>query len=87
MVSLYDSYGKDSLKYIMNHAEIKALFLDTFKRLKNILEILNDIPHLKLIVYFDTLSNNELKEVESLNSKVKIVSFLKLLVNLLHLVL
>ncbi len=64
----------------MNHAEIKALFLDTFKRLKNIIEISNDLPDLKLIVYFDNLNEIELKDLECINSKIKIVSFKKLLV-------
>jgi hypothetical protein len=64
----------------MNHAEIKALFLDTYKRLKNIIEIENDLPHLKLIVYFDNLNDNELKDLECLNPKIKIVHFKKLLV-------
>ncbi len=81
VVSLYDSYGKEALKYIMNHAEIKAIFLDTFQRLLNIIEIENDLPHLQLIVYFDDLNSNQLNKLNSLNSKLKLVSFKKFVVS------
>ena len=105
VISLYDSYGKDSLKYILNHglfsnfqnctisrtflfeckifiylADIKAVFLDKFQRLLNILEIEHDLPHLNMVVYFDEFSQLELEKLKSLKSNLKIISYKQLLV-------
>jgi hypothetical protein len=65
----------------MNHAEIKAIFLDTFQRLMNILEIENELPHLQLIVYFDDLNLNQLNKIDGFNPRLKIFSFKKFVVS------
>lgn len=59
----------------MNHAEIKAIFIDTFQRLVNIIEIENELPYLQLIVYFDELNSNQLNKLNGFNSKLKLISF------------
>lgn len=97
---MYDSYGKESIKYILNHgklhtslfkiklriyfckflAEIKAVFVDTFKRVKNILEEIDTLSHLKLIVHFNKMSENESREIDEYKKKVEIIDFETLLV-------
>ena len=79
VVSLYDSYGKSSIKYILNHAELKAVFVDTYARLMNILEVIDELPHLNLLVHFNSLSAEESEKVNSYRGKVDIVSFEELL--------
>lgn len=57
VVSLYDSYGPDSIKYILDHSEIKAVFVDNFDRLENVLKSASDLSNLDLIIHFDKLDN------------------------------
>jgi long-chain acyl-CoA synthetase len=48
-VPLYDTLGADAVKYIMNHAEITALFC-TPDKLQNLLPQLSELPSVRLIV-------------------------------------
>ena len=59
------------------------LFLDTFKRLSNIIEAYNEelFPHLKLIVHFDKLTPDEKLKIVELKKKIEIFSFDEFLVN------
>lgn len=82
VVSLYDSYGKESIKYILNHAEIQVIFVDTFERLKNITKNIEDCPHLRLIVHFNRLNSVQSNEIKNENTKnVEIIHFNDLLIS------
>jgi long-subunit acyl-CoA synthetase (AMP-forming) len=48
-VPLYDTLGADAVKYIINHAEITALFC-TPDKLQNLLPQLSELPSVRLIV-------------------------------------
>ncbi|CAF0824515.1 unnamed protein product [Brachionus calyciflorus] len=75
VVSLYDSYGKDSIQYILNHAEIKGIFVDTFARIMNILEVLDNLTHLKLIVHFNKFDEQESNKINIYKDKIEIIYF------------
>ncbi|RNA24081.1 long-chain-fatty-acid-- ligase 5 [Brachionus plicatilis] len=79
VVSLYDSYGKDSIRYILNHAELRAIFVDTFSRIMNLLEVIDHVSHLKLIIHFNQFSESENKIIEKYRHKIAIVHFETLL--------
>ena len=104
VVSLYDSYGKESIKYILNHgnwsenilfkisinylfffsnkAEIKCIFVDNFERVLNILDVIKECPHLKLLVYFDSLTQGQLHVLEGYKSNdFELVGFNDLMVS------
>ncbi len=62
-------------------AEIKAVFLDSFKRLNNILEVLEqDLPDLKLIIHFDKFSPEEEAKLAEFKNQIEIYSFEEFLV-------
>lgn len=62
-------------------AEIKAIFVDSFKRLMNIIEVVTDLEFLKLIVHFDELSEVQLSTLKKYNlGKVELISFNNLMV-------
>jgi long-subunit acyl-CoA synthetase (AMP-forming) len=71
---LYDSYGIDSIKYILNQAEIVAVFLDCKERLHNVLHVINELPYLKLIIYFDELTKDDYLDY-SIPETIEIISF------------
>ncbi|CAK9259791.1 unnamed protein product, partial [Sphagnum jensenii] len=48
-VPLYDTLGADAVKYIINHAEVTALFC-TPDKLQNLLPQLSELPSVRLIV-------------------------------------
>lgn len=61
------------------------LFLDSFTRLMNVVECLNETEHLQLVVHFDSFDDEQKKRIrEALssrrNDKVEIVHFDELLV-------
>lgn len=101
VVSLYETYGKDSIKYILNHgiwiitlelkleqiirifysiADIQALFVDNFKRLSCILDVIDELNSLKLIVHFDNFTEDEKEKIKYFSNKIEIISFKELLV-------
>ncbi|KIJ60664.1 hypothetical protein HYDPIDRAFT_32087 [Hydnomerulius pinastri MD-312] len=53
-VSLYDTLGKDSVEYIINHAQLAILFT-TADHIPALLKMASKIPVLKMIVSFDPL--------------------------------
>ena len=62
-------------------AEIKAIFVDGFQRLMNIVEVVTDLEFLKLIVHFDELSEVQLNTLKKYNlGKVELISFNNLMV-------
>ncbi|KAJ6618362.1 hypothetical protein B0H10DRAFT_1947722 [Mycena sp. CBHHK59/15] len=54
-VSLYDTLGKDSVEYIINHAHLTVIFA-TVDHIPDLLKLAPKVPHLRLIVSIDTLS-------------------------------
>ena len=46
----------------------------------NIIDVIDDLHHLKLIVHFDELSNEELEKLKAYGDKVEICSFDSLMV-------
>ncbi|KAH1091380.1 hypothetical protein J1N35_018637 [Gossypium stocksii] len=75
-VPLYDTLGPDAVKYIINHAELKAVFCVP-QTLNPLLSILSEIPSVRLIVVVGGMEN----EVPSLPSStgIQIVTYSKLL--------
>ena len=63
-------------------AEIKVIFVDSYKRLMNILNEIDNLAHLKLIVYFDAFSQDEKRRLQVFNSKISILSYAELIVSL-----
>ncbi|KAH7929786.1 long-chain-fatty-acid-CoA ligase [Leucogyrophana mollusca] len=54
-VSLYDTLGKDSVEYIINHAQLSVIFT-TVDHIPALLKMAPKIPVLKMIVSFDPLA-------------------------------
>lgn len=55
-VSLYDTLGKDSVEYIINHAQLSIVFT-TADHIAALLRLSAKIPSLKVIVTFDPLDD------------------------------
>ncbi|KAH7889901.1 hypothetical protein F5I97DRAFT_1800610 [Phlebopus sp. FC_14] len=53
-VSLYDTLGKDSVEYIINHAQLSIVFMSA-DHIPTLLKMAKNIPVLKMIVSFDPL--------------------------------
>lgn len=53
-VSLYDTLGKDSVEYIINHSHLTVIF-STSDHIPNLLKLAPRVPFLKLIVCIDDL--------------------------------
>ncbi|OMO61237.1 AMP-dependent synthetase/ligase [Corchorus capsularis] len=75
-VPLYDTLGPDAVKFIVNHADVKAIFCVP-QTLNSLLSYLSEIPSARLIVVVGGMDN----EVPSLPSStgVQIVTYSKLL--------
>lgn len=56
-VSLYDTLGKESVEYIINHAELSIIFT-TPDHIATLLKLAASIPSVKLIVSFDPLGDD-----------------------------
>jgi hypothetical protein len=48
----------------------------------NILNEIDNLDHLKLIVYFDAFSHDEKRRLQVFNSKISILSYAELIVSL-----
>jgi len=73
-VTLYSTYGKDAIAYIINHAELDTIF--TSKKCIGMLnEVVASCPTLKTVVYLG--EKDELKDV-TVNDSIKIVYFSEL---------
>lgn len=76
-VSLYDTLGKDSVEYIINHAHLTVIFA-TSNHVASLLKIAPRTPHLKMIISMDGLAP-ESKHIltswgETINVQVKELS-------------
>uniref|UniRef100_A0A5B7AF08 Long-chain-fatty-acid--CoA ligase n=1 Tax=Davidia involucrata TaxID=16924 RepID=A0A5B7AF08_DAVIN len=75
-VPLYDTLGPDAVKYIVNHADIQAIFCVP-QTLNSLLSFLSEISSIRLIVVVGGMDEH-LPSVP-LTSGVKLISYLKLL--------
>ncbi|KAJ9681988.1 hypothetical protein PVL29_018059 [Vitis rotundifolia] len=75
-VPLYDTLGPDAVKYIVNHADVQAIFCLPHT-LNTLLSFLSEIPSVRLVVVVGGIDEH----VPSLpsNSQVELISFAKLL--------
>ncbi|KAL8166384.1 LOW QUALITY PROTEIN: hypothetical protein V2J09_007883 [Rumex salicifolius] len=75
-VPLYDTLGPDAVKYIVNHAEIQAIFCVP-STLNTLLSYLSEMPNVRLIVVVDGVD----EDLPSLPTScgVKLTSFAKML--------
>lgn len=51
-IGIYDSLGRDGVKFIIKHAELQLIFADDLQRVKNLIEWKDDQSVLKTIVSF-----------------------------------
>ena len=68
-VTLYSTYGKEAIGYIVNHAELEVLFTSK-KSVGMLSEILSECPNLKRIIYVGDKS-----ELEGVNLRNLEISF------------
>ena len=61
-------------------ADIRAIFIDKFSRLMNVLSSISSLPSLKLIVYFDSLNPLEYDKISQFKSQIEIISLAELMV-------
>ncbi|XWS54003.1 hypothetical protein CRYUN_Cryun10bG0050500 [Craigia yunnanensis] len=75
-VPLYDTLGPDAVKYIVNHANVKAIFCVP-QTLNSLLSSFSEIPSVRLVVVVGGMDN----EVPSLPSStgIQVVTYAKLL--------
>ncbi|KAG4213013.1 hypothetical protein ERO13_A01G023301v2 [Gossypium hirsutum] len=75
-VPLYDTLGPDAVKYIVNHADVKAIFCVP-QTLNSLRGFFNEIPSVQLIVVVGGMDN----ELPSLppSTEIQIVTYAKLL--------
>lgn len=65
-VTLYSTYGKESIKYIINHAELEVIFTAQ-KNISLLSEVRNECPTLKKIIFVgekSELEGNDLGNME-----------------------
>ncbi|CAA2958869.1 long chain acyl- synthetase 6, peroxisomal-like [Olea europaea subsp. europaea] len=75
-VPLYDTLGPDAVKYIVNHADVQAIFCVT-STLNTLLSFLSEIPSVRVIVVLGGIDEH-LPSLPSM-SGVKLISYSKLL--------
>ncbi|CAL1407375.1 unnamed protein product [Linum trigynum] len=74
-VPLYDTLGPDAVKFVVNHADVQAIFC-TPETLNTLLTFVSEIPSVRLIVVVGGVDEN-LPLLPS--SGVKLISYLKLI--------
>ncbi len=65
-VPLYPTLPTAQLKYLLEHSESKAVFVSTQELLDKILKIRDELPHLSVIIVFDSVGDDSVKRLESL---------------------
>ena len=84
VIDLNILFGKIILIHLLflNKAEIKCIFVDNFERALNILDVIKECHHLKLLVYFDNFTQGQLHTLESYKSDdFELVGFNDLMVS------
>jgi long-chain acyl-CoA synthetase len=70
-ISLYDTLGEESSKYIMNHGEILALVCSG-ETLPKVLKIAAECTFLKFIISFDPVTEEQQKQLE--NTQIQLLT-------------
>lgn len=70
-VALYDTFGKENIKYVLNHSEAKAIF-SSIDRVENLLPLIEDCKYVKHIICFDPLTSKKKKEFNKVFKKLDI---------------
>lgn len=56
-VPVFPTISNNDLKFILNHAEVKAVFIDDKNAFAKLADIEKDIPHVKNVISFNKLEN------------------------------
>lgn len=66
-IGIYDSLGRDGVKFIIRHAGVHLVFADDLQRVKNLIEWKDDTLALKTIVSSTDVSDELVQEAEKKN--------------------
>ena len=66
-VGIYDSLGRDGVRFILKHAEVKLIFADDVSRVRNLIEWKDETVALKTIITFTEPTPELLKAAEDKN--------------------
>ena len=66
-IGIYDSLGRDGVKFIIRHADVELVFADDLPRVKNLLEWKDETLALKTVVSFVALTEELVKLAEEKN--------------------
>jgi len=55
-VALYDTFGKENLEYVVNHAELPIVF-GSIDCIENLLHVITECPKLKFLVSYEELES------------------------------
>ena len=75
-VGIYDSLGRDGVKFIIKHAELELIFADDLQRVKNLIEWQDETSSLKIIVSL-LETTDELVELAK-GKNLNLITFAKL---------
>jgi long-chain acyl-CoA synthetase len=63
-VGIYDSLGRDGVRFIIRHAEVKLVFADDLARVRNLIEWKDDALALQIIITFIEPTDDLVKAAE-----------------------
>jgi long-chain acyl-CoA synthetase len=66
-VGIYDSLGRDGVRFIIKHAEVELIFADDVTRVRNLIEWKDDTLALKIIITFTEPTAELLEAAEKKN--------------------
>jgi acyl-coenzyme A synthetase/AMP-(fatty) acid ligase len=69
-IGIYDSLGRDGVKFIIRHADVELVFADDLQRVRNLLDWKDDALALKTVVSFVELTDELLQMAEEKNVKL-----------------
>jgi len=71
-IPIYPSYTHDEVEYIINHSDSNFIFIEDESQLEKIISIQDSLPHLKVIISFESVSNSL---QEKLNPSIKFYQY------------
>lgn len=72
VVPIYHTYTSEEVKFILEHSEAKILFVENSYQFKKYIEVQDELPLIKTIVYFNSPNSDLLDEVKD---GVRTISF------------
>ncbi len=75
-VGIYDSLGRDGVKFIIRHAELELIFADNLQRVRNLIEWKDETLALKTVVTFVEPTDELIQLAEEKN--LNLITFKKL---------